>query len=308
MASRSAASASSKYNERWTTRKLLLWMAERFKAKDIDSPRVVAEMLLSHVLSCERMRLYMDSDRPASPAELAHLRELVARAAKHEPVQYLVGHAWFFSRQFKVDRSTLIPRSCTETLVEHVLQWLRLNPGHAAPLVADIGTGTGCIGISIAAQVADAHIVATDIIPEALELAQANAAAHKVGDRMEFIKGDGVQAIVDAKPGVRFDVIASNPPYIPDSEWESQVARNVKDFEPATALRGGPVGLNVIRPLIAQAAPLLKAGGLLAIEIADAQKDAVIELANATGLLENISVLKDHEGLWRVLTASRRAS
>ena len=294
--------------ERWTTRKLLAWMAERFKSKDLDSPRVVAEMLLAHVLSCERMRLYMDADRPASPAELAQLRDLVARAAKHEPVQYLVGHAWFFSRQFKVDRSTLIPRPCTETLVEHVLQWLRVNPGHAAPLVADIGTGSGCIGISIAAQVPDANVIASDRVPEALDLAKANATTHKVIDRMEFAKGAGVAAIVAARPGARFDVIASNPPYISDAEWEQSggVARNVKDFEPASALRGGADGLDVIRPLIAEAPAIMKSGGLLAIEIAHAQKDTVIALANATGLLENVQVLKDHEGLWRVLTAVRR--
>src|SRR3954466_2868002 len=113
----------------WTTRKLLAWMTERFTAKNVDSPRIVAEMLLSHVLGCERMRLYMEVDRPASPPELAQLRDLVARAANHEPVQYLVGHAWFFGKQFDVDRSTLIPRPCTETIVEHILQWLRVTPG-----------------------------------------------------------------------------------------------------------------------------------------------------------------------------------
>jgi release factor glutamine methyltransferase len=293
--------------ELWTTRKLLQWMSEHFKAKDIDSPRVVAEMLLSHVLGCERMRLYMDADRPASASELSTLRDLVARAAKHEPVQYLVGHAWFFSRQYKVDRSTLIPRSCTETLVEHVLQWLRLNPGHASPLAADVGTGSGCIGISIAAQVADAHVIASDVVPEALDLARANAATHKVADRMEFVKGAGIAAIVNARPGAWFDVITSNPPYIPDNEWDKDVAKNVKDFEPASALRGGTDGLDVIRPLIAEAPAILKPGGLLTIEIANAQKDAVIELAEATGALENPQVLKDHEGLWRVLAATRRA-
>ena len=235
------------------------------------------------------------------------MRDLVARAAKHEPVQYLVGSAWFFSRQFKVNRSTLIPRPCTETLVEHVLQWLRVNPGHAAPVIADIGTGTGCIGISIAAQIAAAHVIASDIEPEALALARENAAMHGVADRMEFIEGAGVGAIIAARPGVRFDVIASNPPYIPDSEWESgEVARNVRDFEPARALRGGVDGLEVIRPLIAEAPAILKPGGLLAIEIADAHKDAAIMLATGTRLLDEVQVLKDHEGLWRVLTAHSR--
>ncbi len=299
-------SSSSKAAERWTTRRLLQWMGEHFKAKSVDSPRVVAEMLLSHVLECERMRLYMDAERPASTEELATLRDLVARAAKHEPVQYLVGNAWFFSRQFKVDRSTLIPRPCTETLVEHVLQWLRVNPGHAAPLVADVGTGTGCIAISIAAQVPSANIIASDVVPEALALAKSNADSHKVADRIEFVIGDGLDAIAHAKPGLRFDVIVSNPPYIPDAEWEGgEVALNVKAFEPAGALRGGADGLNVVRPLIAAAPKLLKPGGLLAMEIAHAQRNTVIELARATSELIEIDVLKDHEGLWRVLVAHK---
>ncbi len=291
-------------DEQWTTRKLLQWMGGHFKDKGLDTPRVVAEMLLSHVLGCERMRLYMDADRPAAAGELAALRELVARAAKHEPVQYLVGSAWFFSRQFKVNPSTLIPRSCTETLVEHVLQWLRVNPGHAAPVIADVGTGTGCIAISVAAQVPAAHVIASDIDPEALALARENAAMHSVADRMEFIEGAGLGAIIAAKPGVRFDVIASNPPYIPDSEWKGgAVARNVREFEPERALRGGADGLDVSRPLIAEAPAILKPGGLLAVEIAHAQKDAAMALATGTGLLNDVQVLKDHEGLWRVLTA-----
>jgi release factor glutamine methyltransferase len=307
-----AASASSKvqFEDTWSTRRLLKWMAEHFQAKGIDSPRVVAEMLLAHVLRCERMRLYMESDRPASTSELAQLRELVARAAKHEPVQYLVGHGWFFGRQFAVNRSTLIPRPCTETLVEHVLQWHRVKPGHVGPLIADIGTGTGCIGISLAAQIADARLIVTDIVPEALDLARANAVAHEVQDRMEFRLGTGVAPIGTESPvpGERFDVICSNPPYIPDREWEKDVDRNVKEYEPASALRAGEDGLDVIRPLIAGAAHLLKAVGLLAVEIADCQRDVVIDLANQTDLLTNVCVSKDHEGLWRVLTAERSGS
>ena len=292
--------------ETWTTRRLLKWMTDHFTAKGIDSPRVVAEMLLAHVLGCERMRLYMEADRPASAAELAQLRDLVARAAKHEPAQYLVGEAWFFGRQFTVNRSTLIPRPCTETLVEHALQWHRLNPGHVNPLIADIGTGTGCIGISLAAQIADSRVVATDISPEALELARANAARHKVADRMEFRMGGGVAPLRNGAPGERYDIICSNPPYIPDSEWDAQVDRNVKEYEPVSALRAGADGLAAIAPLIAEAPALLKTGGLLAVEIADSQRDAVLELAEKSGALDNATVLKDHEGLWRVLVATRR--
>ncbi len=294
--------------EVWTSRRLLKWMTDHFQSKQVDSPRVVAEMLLSHVLQCERMRLYMEADRPASNSERELLRDLVSRAAKHEPVQYLVGHAWFFSRQFEVNRSTLIPRPCTETLVEHVLQWHRLHPGHVQPLVADVGTGTGCIGITLAAQISDARVIATDIVPEALDLARKNAAKHRVADRMEFRLGNGVVPLKDGLSHSSFDMIVSNPPYIPDHEWETKVDRNVKEYEPATALRGGSDGLEVIRPLLDEAPTMLKPGGLLAIEIADCQHDQAIESASSSGLLENIFILKDHDGKWRVLTAERKTT
>lgn len=280
-------------------------MTGHFEAKQVDSSRVVAEMLLAHVIGCERMRLYMEADRPASSADLTTLRALVARAALHEPVQYLVGHAWFFGRQFEVDRSTLIPRPATETLVEHVIQWQRLNPGHAAPRIGDIGTGTGCIAISLALQIGDARVVATDIQSSALELAARNAQRHKVAERIEFRQGDGAAALSDEGAlGARYDMICSNPPYISDAEW-ADVPANVKDYEPASALHGGADGLSVIRPLIPAAAALLKAGGLLAVEIAFSQREAAVAIARATGMLDNIDVLKDHEGLWRVLVAER---
>lgn len=291
-------------DQAWTTRRLLKWMSEHFAARSIDSPRVIAEMLLAHVLQCDRMRLYMEADRPASTIELAALRALVASASNHEPVQYLVGHAWFFGRQFAVNRSTLIPRPCTETLVEHIIQWLRWNPGNGAPLIADIGTGTGCIGISLALQIPDGRVVATDVVAEALALAKSNAQEHEGADRMEFRLGSGIEAL---GAGGAFDIICSNPPYIPDHEWDA-VPPNVKEYEPASALRGGPEGLDVIGPLITQAPGILKPGGLLAIEIADCQRDAVIELANATSQLANIDVFKDQEELWRVLVAQRRDS
>jgi release factor glutamine methyltransferase len=313
----------------WTTRRLLGWMTEHFQAKQIDSPRVVTEMLISHVLGCERMRLYMEVDRPSSPAELKMLRDLVARAAKHEPVQYLVGHAWFFGKQFEVNRSTLIPRPCTETIVEHVIQWLRLSPGHANPVIADIGTGTGCIAISLALQLKDARIIATDVVPGALELAKRNAEKLGVADRIDFRQGSLLEplkvlsteygvlnnvshsklstqnsVLSTALPGVRFNAICSNPPYISDAEW-ADVPANVKEYEPASALRGGKDGLDFIRPLIAEASGLLTDGGRLLIEIADSQRDAALELARANPLLTNSDVLKDHEGLWRVLAAER---
>ena len=279
-------------------------MTGHFASKGIDSPRLVAEMLLSHVIGCERMRLYMEVDRPATPLELEPLRDLVRRAARLEPAQYLVGETWFYGRRFFVDRSTLIPRPSTEALIEHVLQWHRAVPGHADALIADIGTGTGCIAVTLAALIPQARVVATDVSADALALAAENAQQHHVTDRIEFRQGALLEPLEALGLG-GFDVICSNPPYISDPEWE-QVAPNVRDYEPASALRGGADGLVVIRPLIAASGRFLSSGGQLAVEIGHAQRDAVIDLVKATATLTAPMVLKDHEGLWRVLVATRK--
>ena len=288
----------------WTTRRLLGWITEYVGSKSIDSPRLVAEMLLAHVIGCERMRLYMEVDRPASPLELTTLRALVARAAKHEPVQYLVGHAWFFGREFQIDKRVLIPRPCTETLVQHVLQHRRAAPGHANPIIADIGTGSGCIAISLAIHIANANVIATDESPDAIDLARVNAQRHGVEDRIEFRLGRDLQPLTSGSSRGEFDIICSNPPYISDAEW-AEVEPNVRDFEPSAALRGGADGLDLIRVLIAEAGQLLRPGGQLVMEIAHSQREAVLELVASADLLTNPIVLKDHEDFWRVLIADR---
>ena len=323
MSDRSTESVDASSQAPWTTRRLLGWMAGYFDDKAVDSPRLVAEMLLAHVLGCERMRLYMEADRPASSVELDRLRALVGRAGRHEPVQYLVGEAWFFGLPFAVDRSTLIPRPSTETLIEHVLQHHRsgtsrggdeaqlpasqelTEPAVASELrLADLGTGTGCIAISIARQIPKARIVATDVVDQALELAQSNARRHDVVDQIDFRLGSLFEPLSAPEEVCRFDFICSNPPYIPDHEWD-EVERNVKDYEPAAALRGGSDGLDVIRPLIAGAGRWLKPGGHLVVEIAHCHHDAVIELVRQTNDLADPKVLKDHEGFWRVMIADR---
>lgn len=294
--------ASTSPNETWTTRSLLRWMTDHFEAKGVDSPRVIAEMLLAHVLECDRMRLYMEVDRSASEDERTRLRELVARASHDEPVQYLLGEGWFFGKAFAVNPSTLIPRPATETIVEHLLQALRGEGEPDSQLIADIGTGTGCIAISLAGLLPGAKLIATDINAEALELALSNAEKHEVADRVEFRRGSLLEPIADMTGD--FDAICSNPPYVPDHEWDA-IAANVKDYEPEAALRGGADGLDLIRPLISGGGTLLKPGGRLYLEIATCNRDEVIKLAQLAGSYEDIEVLRDHEGLDRVLSARR---
>ncbi len=276
------------------------------RERGVESPRLCAEMLLAHALKCERLHLYMHADRPATVEERDLLRALTTRALAHQPVQYLVGEGWFFSLPFTLDARVLIPRPATETLVEHALQHFR-SAGVGAPLIADVCTGSGCIAIAMAKQLPGARLVATDVSAGALDVARVNAARHAVDSRIEFRPGDLLAPLQRAAEGAMFDAILSNPPYIPDHEWNTpgMVGRNVKGQEPELALRGGEDGLKFVRPLIESAPALLKPGGALTIEFADSTADAVIRLAQAQPLLREARILKDCDDLPRVLFARR---
>ncbi|QDU32159.1 Release factor glutamine methyltransferase [Poriferisphaera corsica] len=282
----------------WTTSALLRWTTQHFEKKSIDHPRLSAEMLLAYVIGCERLRLYMDPDRPASELERATLRTLVERASEHEPVDYLVGHAPFFSMMFDVTRDTLIPRPSTETLVEHVIQHARVTPGFTTPLIADICTGSGIIAICLAKHIKDARVIATDISAPALEVAKRNAEKHDVADRIDFRLGN----LLEPLQGERFHYLCSNPPYIPDNEWDV-LDRNVKEYEPEIALRGGPDGLDFLTPLITQGRDLLYTPGQIVLEIAAAHNRSIQQLADGTNRYANTRVLPDHEALPRILIA-----
>lgn len=291
----------------WTTRRLLEWLSSALKTKGIDSSRLCAELLLAHVIGCERMRLYTDVDRPASPIERDLLRSLVSRALAGEPVQYLVGEAWFFSLAFHVDRRVLIPRPSSETIVEHVLQHARAEPGFHRALIADVCTGSGCLAIALLKNMPEAHTVASDLSADALDLARSNAERHGVQDRLELCAGDLLNPIQSRPAGRNLHYLVANPPYIPDEEWNNpeMMDSHVRDFEPEMALRGGPDGLTFVRPLIEQAPQLLRSGGLILIEIAAATAPTVLELARANPLLRDHRIADDFEGYPRVLIARR---
>lgn len=302
----------------WTTRKLLQWMRDAFTKKGLDAPGLSAELLMAHILGCERLKLYLDVDRPASDQERARLRDLVTRALNHEPVQYLVGDGYFFGLPMHVDKRVLIPRPSTEVIVEHVLQHARATrsshgaapeatPPDAPLLIADVCTGSGCIAIALAKRLAGARVVATDISTDALDVARANAARHAVADRVEFAHGDllaPVRAHPVAGSNGSLNYLVSNPPYIPDHEWEA-VEPNVKNHEPHAALRGGPDGLALVKPLIRHGPELLAPAGQILIEIAACTAPEVLTLARAHPLLADARILHDHEGLARVLVARR---
>lgn len=273
-------------------------MTATFTRRGLESPRLSAEILLSTTLACDRLRLYMETDRPTAPAEREQLRGLVRRALEHEPIQYLTGEAWFFGLPFKADARALIPRPSTETIIEHLLQAERAAGREGPVRIADICTGSGCIAVALAKRLPNAEILATDISADALALARENAERHGVVSRIEFIRGDLLAPLAGREP---FDWIVSNPPYIPDHEWEA-VAPNVKDHEPHLALRAGPDGLQYVTPIVRDARDRLRPGGGLLVEIAACTASDVRTLADTTGWT-GPAILKDHEGLDRVLAA-----
>jgi release factor glutamine methyltransferase len=304
---------SSASNELWTTRRLLAWMQETFARKQLDAPRKQAEMLLEHVLGCKQLDLYTNPDRPASPLERDTLRNLVTRALKQEPIQYLVGKERFFGIEFHVDKRVLIPRPETQTIVEEVLQNLRARHGQAATkgegvLIADVCAGSGCIGIALLKNLPGARVVATELSADAVEVAHGNAVRVGVSDRLDLLTGDLLQPLLE-HPATRgtgaLDYLVSNPPYIPDDEWAA-VEPNVKDYEPHLALRGGVDGLDYVRRLLADGPRLVKAGGLMLVEIAESRAGEALALFRGHAELSDARLLKDFLGKPRVVVGIKR--
>jgi release factor glutamine methyltransferase len=288
----------------WTVRKTLEWTTTFFTRKGVDAPRLSAELLLAHVLACPRIKLYTDYERVLSEDDRGRLRDLVARAGEHEPIAYLTGRAHFFNLEFEVTRDTLIPRPDTETLVENVIQIVKRQLVIDAPRVLDLCTGSGCIAAAVAQGLKNAVVVATELSPAAAAVARRNIDRLGLAGRVTVEEGDlfePLTRIIDPHP---FDLIVSNPPYIPTNEL-ANLDRSVKDYEPTTALDGGPDGLTLHRRILAEAPGRLNPGGRVFLEIQFDQGPAVSELATATGAWEDVRLLKDHAGHDRVLTATK---
>jgi len=267
---------------------------ERLAAAGCDTARLDAEVLLAHILGRDRSWLYAHPGRPLSSHQLNACQSLVSRRVDREPVAYLVGHKEFFDLDFFVTRDVLIPRPETEHLVEWALQWASsAKPGPLS--VADVGTGSGAIAVTLAAHVPRAHIFATDTSRPALAVARDNAVRHGVASRVSCVMGDLLAPL--AGP---FHLIAANPPYLSHADLAStppEVAR----WEPRPALDGGPDGLEAIRRLLAMAATRLCAGGLLLVEIGAGQGLDVLALAGRYFEQATFEIARDYAGLDRLL-------
>lgn len=283
----------------WTVRRILDWTIPHLKSHGSESPRLDAEILLAHARGCPRIQLYTNYDEPLTDAQRAVMRDLVKRRATAEPVAYLVGHREFFGLDFQVTKDVLIPRPDTETLIVEAIELLKPQ---TAPRVLDVGTGSGCIAISLAVNCPNAEITAIDLSESALDIARQNAEKHEVSSRIRFLQGDLFAPLGADKP---FDLIASNPPYIASAEIET-LSADVRLHEPRSALDGGPDGLDVIRRLVAAAPQHLVPQGKLLIEISGEQADAVTQLLAANGHYDDIAVLKDLAKQPRVVRAARK--
>lgn len=290
--------------ETWTVLRALDWTRRFFTKAGVESARLDAELLLAHVLRIERIQLYVQYDRPLLSEERSAFRDLVKRRGNGEPVAHLTGHREFWSLDLEVTPDTLIPRPDTEILVEEALSRLRRPdaPWGDAPAIADVGTGTGCIAIALATELPHARLFATDVSAPALAVAERNAAKHAVSDRVRFAQGHllrPVQALVDAP----LDAVVSNPPYIASARI-LELQRDVQLYEPRRALDGGPDGHAAYRELIPAAAELLRPGGLIALEIGDAEQAAAVLALLAAAFVDPWQ-RSDYAGLPRVVGATR---
>ena len=303
--------------------------------RGVESPRLQVELLLAHVLKLPRLKLYLQFDRVLTEGELAPLRELVKRRGQREPLQHLTGTAAFLGHEMKVTRDVLVPRPETELLAQLAVAKLAelqrsagVPPASANPTAAemldgnqntggtpalrclDFGTGSGCLAIAVAAACQATEVHALDKSPAALAIARENAVSNGVAARITFHEGDGFVAL-EMSPkseiqGSKFDVIVTNPPYIPSAEIVT-LDSEVRDFDPRLALDGGADGLDCYRMLADQARAWLQPGGWLLAEFGDGQAETLTMLFTAQGwLLE--SVEKDLSGRDRVLIVRRPPS
>ena len=278
----------------WTIGSILQWTEQYFSSKGIESPRLDAEVLLRHVLSKQRIFLYVHFDEPLEQAELTLFREMVKKRVKRMPVAYIVGQKEFMGLTFRVTPDVLVPRPETEILVQEALA--RLPEGGCC--VADIGTGSGAIAVSLAKRVASLHVLAVDISAAALEVAAGNAEAHSVAGRVEFLQGDLLQPLA----GRQLAAIISNPPYIESADIGG-LAPEVRVHEPRLALDGGSDGLDFYRRLIREGEPLLAGQGFFAFEVGAGQAEAVAALA---GTAFEVAVSRDYAGLERVVILRKK--
>ncbi len=287
--------------ERRTVAELLDMTTHMLREAGVEDARLNAELLLAEALACGRSVLHAHPDRRVPEVARRQFTRLARRRAAREPLQQLLGHWEFFGREFLITPDVMVPRQETELLVAVCLELT--GPG-AEAWAADVGTGSGAIGVTLAAERAALWVVCTDSSSAALEVARRNAERHGVAGRVHFAQGELARPARACLPPGRegVELVVSNPPYVPSERIET-LPPEVRDHEPRAALDGGPDGLEVVRRLIPQAADLLLRGGCLALELGEDQAEPVAELLRQDGRfdMDTLATRRDSTGCARVL-------
>lgn len=275
--------------------------AARLRASAIEHDRRTAGVLLAHVLGVDRTHVLIRSEEKVSEVHYAHYLLLIERRAQGEPLQYITGHQEFYGLDFIVNPAVLIPRPETEFLVERAIKLA--EDAKQSPLIVDIGTGSGCIAVSIAVNLPTARVIATDLSEAALEVARMNAERHGVARKIEFMQGDLLEPLATHHLENSVDVLASNPPYVNEGRPDL-IQREVRDWEPHEALFGGVDGLDFFRRLLADGLKYVRPGGYLVFEIGYSQLDAISDIIAALEW-EPVDVTRDLQGIPRTLTVRK---
>lgn len=274
-----------------TLLEILNLSVEHLQKKGVDEPRLSSELIITHVLNIKRLDIYLQFERVLTDEEISKVRTLLKRRSEHEPIQYILGETEFYGLKFSVDKSVLIPRSDTEILVQTAVEYIKDKPLS----VFEIGTGSGCIAVSLAKKCKNINITACDISDEALKLAALNAKVNGVAEKIKFINMDILKKFPDSK----FDVIISNPPYISKTVIES-LDKQVKDFERLGALTDGGDGLTFYRRINEIIPEILKQGGSVFLEIGYDQAESVKSIYEKS--LKEVKTSRDYSGNNRVFT------
>ena len=289
-----------------TIRNILKWAIATLKEAEIDSPGINADTLLAFVLSCDRTRIYTNPDEILNDADIRRYKELINERTRHVPLQYITGHAEFMSLDFVVDKRVLVPRPETEILVETILNKAQDKECiNKKIIIMDIGTGSGNIAVSLAKNLSNVEIYASDISQEALTIAKKNVQRHKVVGNVHLLHGVLFGAFSSHINKGNTDFIVSNPPYVEEPEWD-RLEPEVRDHEPREALVAGKDGLCFYRQIIREATDWLMPDGYLIIEIGETQADTIIKLMENDGNYEDMEIIKDLQGKERVISTRRK--
>lgn len=289
----------------WTILRVLRWAQTFLQHKGISEPWAAAAVLLAHCLRCTRLDLYLRYDQPLSAGELDCYKRLLRRRLAHEPTQYITGHQEFWSLDFLVSPAVLIPRPETELIIEAARKYAAsLTPPAAMQRILDVGTGSGILAVVLAKEFPAAQVIALDSAAAALQVARENCRRHGVQEQVTLVQGD-LLAPLALRPA--FDLIVSNPPYVPTPDWE-HLPSEIKDHEPRLALDGGPDGLAIIRLLLAEVHHRLRPGGLLALEVGQGQAETAARLLGQTQAYAPAVIIPDYQQIGRVVTAVRLPS